>query len=240
MIQEDLAGGGTNTYVLGSGIICMTLGGQPYFLLCDDLGSTREATDIEGSVAESYDYTDFGAPSFFAGNGEALTNSAIGNPLLFRMERCDSETRFGYTGNRYVDFEVGEFITRGGIWVDSRNLGNPRTFTIDNPVSGSALEFEPDQGPVPEPPPPPKGGSCDEGKTNCRSVWHWDEFRWTECLGNCAPPKQCRCTSDNGHTYKICTDGWHFCWCVTNEFQLPSPTPPSPVPSPSPSGNTGW
>jgi YD repeat-containing protein len=134
VIQENSTTGDTNTYVLGGGIVFMTLGGQPYFPLCDDLNSACEATDLEGNVAESCEFSAFGAPSFFDSSGMALSNSAIGNPYLFRMERYDPETELGYTGTRYVDYAVGEFITRGGIWAIPGDLGNPRTFLDNDPV----------------------------------------------------------------------------------------------------------
>lgn len=203
----------------------MTLADETYFALCDDLGSLREVIGAEEiNLAESYEYNDFGEPSFFDENGVALTNSAIGNPYLFRVERYDPETHLGYTGFRYVDYEVGEFVTRRDIWGNARDLGNPRTFLHNNPVLTSSWALLPGSNPVVIAEADRIGSSsrahpglCSGPDSDCDSIWHghfWDkESRWTECVGTCPAPQECRCTGHDGRTYKICM-GWTSCGCV--------------------------
>jgi YD repeat-containing protein len=50
-------------------------------------------TNSSGGAAERYDYDDFGLPQFFDALGTPLTQSAIGNPYLFKRMRFDSESR---------------------------------------------------------------------------------------------------------------------------------------------------
>jgi YD repeat-containing protein len=187
VIQESLAGGATNTFVPAPGpirgMISMTLGGKLYFALHDDEGSTREATDIEGNVTESYKYTDFGSPSFFGTNGVPLSASAIGNAWLFRMERYDLATPFGYTGARYVDYELGEFVSRRKIWSDPQDLGNPRTFAGNNPLIFGSDESALCPGPACIACGIPSENSCQlyEGPYK-ETVW---------CSGDCPGSKTC-------------------------------------------------
>jgi YD repeat-containing protein len=85
VVQEELSNGATNTYAYGSGIIEETLDDTPYFPLFDNQGSARAVTDIEGSVAETYEYGDYGTVSIFDSGGMPLTNSANRQSIPFSI-----------------------------------------------------------------------------------------------------------------------------------------------------------
>jgi RHS repeat-associated protein len=115
----------------------MTRNGTRKYLHCDDLGSARVVTDFSTNIVESYDYADYGQPSFFDGNGFSITNSVVGNPYLFTGRRFDPETRWYYSRLRYLDPTAGRFVTRDptGLWADCINTGNGLTYVGNNPAS---------------------------------------------------------------------------------------------------------
>ncbi len=84
----------------------MRRGVQDYWLQTDDAGNTLALTDASGAVVERYDYDDYGEVQFLNPAGAPIpgaTQSAAGNPYLFRRLRYEPEPRFflsgGTTGN---------------------------------------------------------------------------------------------------------------------------------------------
>ncbi|MCF6285262.1 MAG: RHS repeat-associated core domain-containing protein [Candidatus Hydrogenedentes bacterium] len=74
---------------------------------------------------------------FDAANGP-LAESAFQNAYLFNGRRFDSDTGLYYYRTRYMNPEIGRFISRDtiGLWGDANNLGNPYTYLGNNPWSG--------------------------------------------------------------------------------------------------------
>ena len=90
------------------------------------MGSTMALTLDDGSVAERYEYQDFGEPEFFDGAGNPLAGSAVGNPYLFGGMQYDDESGLylessfekgwpcRYEGPRDFDARIGRPIQRDG------------------------------------------------------------------------------------------------------------------------------
>jgi RHS repeat-associated protein len=149
ILQENIAGGGTNTFVSGGSssgscgsssaneTVSMLLSNQIYFLANDDLGSARQVTDIEGNLSESYHYSDFGVPSVFNGMGAPISKSMVGNRYLFGGRPYDPETGLYNYPARYYDPNVGRFTTADpiGSWGDALNSGNGYTYVDNNPLT---------------------------------------------------------------------------------------------------------
>src|SRR5678815_1635796 len=89
-----------------TGSFSMRRGGQDYWLHADNTGTVFALTDASGAVVERYDYDNFGEVQFLNPAGAPIpgaTQSAAGNPYLFRGLRYEPEPRFflsgGTTGN---------------------------------------------------------------------------------------------------------------------------------------------
>ncbi len=108
---------------------------ENFFYHCDDNHNVRKITNRIGQVVESYDYDDFGAPLISVTDGEPSSVSGIGNPYLFNGRRFDPESGFYYYRSRYMDPQVGRFISRDylGVWGDRGNHGNAYSFVGNNP-----------------------------------------------------------------------------------------------------------
>jgi len=140
--EQDGMGAIQTTYVYGNGIdevLNMRRMGVDYYYHADDLGNLMAVTNAAGSIAERYDYYDFGGPVFLdaSGNPTGGTESTIGNPYLFTGREYDAETGLYYYRTRYLDPAAGRFATRDriGIWGDASNLGNGLTYVANNPFT---------------------------------------------------------------------------------------------------------
>jgi len=114
------------TYV---GALTIERGGNRLFYQADALGSVRALADGTGGIVERVDYEPFGAPLFSGGGSE----SALGNPYIFRGRRYDAESELYLYGGRHHDPGTGRYLQRG-----RETLGNPYPFADNNPVSGTA------------------------------------------------------------------------------------------------------
>jgi RHS repeat-associated protein len=129
--EQDGAGATLATYVYDAdGPVQVQRGTNTFFYHCDDVGNVTALTDRLGAVVERYEYDEFGSPQFFSGAGNAIPQSAIGNPYLFSGQRYDAETGLYDFGGRYLDPSAGQFITRDrlGVWGSSANMGNSRLY----------------------------------------------------------------------------------------------------------------
>lgn len=136
--EQDGEGKLLATYVYGThlnDILNMRRANGDFYFFSDDLGSTIAIADAEGRLVESYDYDDFGEPSFFDARGTLIPRSSVGNPYLFTGQRFETETGLYYYRSRYLDPQVGRFTSRDpiGIWEDAGNLGNGYTYARNNP-----------------------------------------------------------------------------------------------------------
>ena len=88
-----------------------------------------------GSVAERYDYADYGEPAFFNGSGNAIPGSAVGNSYLFGGMRYDSESGLYVPGSfdprvatycRRVEVQKGDCVG----WAQTKSMEGVRSGEI--------------------------------------------------------------------------------------------------------------
>lgn len=84
--------------------------GTNYWPATDADGSTMALTLDNGTVAERYDYADYGEPAYFDGSGNAISGSAVGNVYLRGGMRYDSES--GLYGPGSFDPRVATYAPR--------------------------------------------------------------------------------------------------------------------------------
>jgi len=138
--EQDENGATRASYVYGlyvDEILSMERTGKDFYYHTDELYNVMEVTAANGSVAERYEYEDYGQPAIFSPSGNLIPQSAIGNPFLFNGRRWDDETKFYYYRTRYLDSRAGRFLARDfiGIWGDALNLGNGFSYVNNNPIS---------------------------------------------------------------------------------------------------------
>ena len=139
--ERDGTGAVIASYVYGPGIdepIAMTRGANTYYYHQDDQGNVVALTDNTGAVVERYTYGVFGAPGIYEADGTTpRTSSIASNPFLFTGREWDPELGTYWYRTRYFDPTAGRFLSRDtiGLWGDASNLGNPYTYTNNNPWS---------------------------------------------------------------------------------------------------------
>jgi RHS repeat-associated protein len=106
-----------------------------YYFHTNAIGSTTAITDANGQVVERYKYGLFGMPTFMDAAGNVISNSAIGNNILFQGREYEPETNFYYFRARHLDPIMGRFLSTDPMgYQDSLNLYqafgmNPVNFT---------------------------------------------------------------------------------------------------------------
>lgn len=138
--EQDAAGATLATYVYSGlyidDVVSMHRGGEDYFYHADDLHNVMAVTTGGGSVAERYEYGDYGQPLNPA-TLQPLGASLIAKPYLFTGRRYDQETGLYYYRTRYLDPFAGRFTTRDtiGIWGDPGALGSGVSYASCRPTS---------------------------------------------------------------------------------------------------------
>lgn len=172
------------TYIFGisvDDVLQMQRGGNTYYYHKNHLGSVVALTDGSGNLVERYEYDPYGQPSFFDANDNALSQSAVGNSILFTGRDYDVETGLYYYRARTMHPGLGRFIqydplmyidgysmyqyveTRPLIFTDAFGYGNKWTNTTNSSNinsldihegKGWTNQFQPEQ--------PPKSGDLFE------------------------------------------------------------------------------
>ncbi len=127
------------TYIFGVSIddaIQMQRGGNTYYYHKNHLGSVVALTDAGGNIVERYEYDPYGQPLFFDANDNALSQSAVGNTILFTGRDYDAETGLYYYRARTMHPGLGRFMQHDPLmYIDGYNLysyvGNNPTNYID-------------------------------------------------------------------------------------------------------------
>lgn len=113
------------SYLFGNDIdeaLQMKRGNNTYYYHANHLGSVMALTDSESHIAERIEYDAFGTPSFFDTSGNALTNSAIGNNILFTGREWDAESHTYYFRARTQNPALGRFMQKDPLgYVDGMN-----------------------------------------------------------------------------------------------------------------------
>jgi hypothetical protein len=144
VIEERVSGAVSASFVLDGtrshddGIIQMQRNGQTYYYHTDDQGNVLAITTPNGSVAERYDYDDYGAVTFLASDGvpTTATSSAVGNVYCWGGLRLDSETGLQCDdGAGYWETRSGRCLARAQD--DLQRTGSiVQLLTRNNPWSG--------------------------------------------------------------------------------------------------------
>ena len=134
-------------------LVAFTPAGAPIYFHGDDLGNTLALTGEAGDVLERYDYDDYGSPHFLdskgapiLANGQVVSASPLGNPLLFHGMFWDAETALyhdkGMSGsNPMYEPKTGRYMGRGHRDVGGYRAGagaGESTFAGDNPWTGGS------------------------------------------------------------------------------------------------------
>lgn len=101
------------TYIFGISVddaLQMQRGGNTYYYHKNHLGSVVALTDGSGNLVERYEYDPYGQPSFFDANDNALSQSAVGNAILFTGRDYDYETGMYYYRARSMHPVLGRFM----------------------------------------------------------------------------------------------------------------------------------
>jgi RHS repeat-associated protein len=101
--ERDGSGNLLVRYVYGHDLISQTRGGATTYYHYDGLGSTRALTASSEAVTDTYTYDAFGLLLEQTGTTE--------NNYLYRGEQFDPELGFYYLRARYMDPNVGRFVT---------------------------------------------------------------------------------------------------------------------------------
>lgn len=114
------------TYVFGisvDDVLQMQRGGNTYFYHKNHLGSVVALTNGSGNLEERYEYDPYGQPLFFDANGNVLSQSAVGNSILFTGRDYDAETDLYYYRARTMHPELGRFMQHDPMmYVDGYNV----------------------------------------------------------------------------------------------------------------------
>jgi RHS repeat-associated protein len=104
--------------------IAMELAGKPYAPLHDINENVIGLVDSKSNkIVESYSYTSFGQETIFNSKGNAIPESALGNPWRYAEKRVDKETGLLFFGVRYYDPQIGRWISPDPIGsLDGPNL----------------------------------------------------------------------------------------------------------------------
>ncbi|MBX3176424.1 MAG: hypothetical protein KF886_03610 [Candidatus Hydrogenedentes bacterium] len=105
---------------------------EDHYYLYDDLFNVVGLADASGALRERYEYADYGMPAVYDAANNPLAASAFQNAYLFNGRRYDAATGLYYYRTRYMDPDLGRFISRDtiGLWGDEANLGNPYAFAF--------------------------------------------------------------------------------------------------------------
>jgi RHS repeat-associated protein len=94
-----------------------------YYFHTDAIGSVTAITDVNGNIIERYTYDMYGMPTFWDASGNVITESSIGNTILFQGREYSSELNLYYFRSRYYDPIVGRFLSVDPMgYKDSMNL----------------------------------------------------------------------------------------------------------------------
>jgi RHS repeat-associated protein len=141
LAEVDSTGGLKRAYTHGPGIdnwLAMTVytGAtvKSYFYLTDHLGSVHAVADDTGNIVESYRYDAWGRVlGVYDGNNNPLTQSAIGNKILWQGREYSWATGLYFFRTRWYEPVTGRWLSNDSIGI-SGGL-NQYEFCGSNPVN---------------------------------------------------------------------------------------------------------
>jgi len=133
-------------YVYGAYIdepLAMVSSTGPRYYHQNQIYHVMAMTNSSGQLAERYGYTAYGKRRVVSPGGAKLAASAIGNQVGFTGRYHDGETGLTYFRARYLDAELGRFVSRDplfeqhavvlGPWAHNRNRGGANSRLIALP-----------------------------------------------------------------------------------------------------------
>lgn len=147
--ERNVADAVVATYIFGNAIddiLKMNRNNAGFYYHKDQLGSVIALTGTDGQVAERYQYDPFGAVTFLDASDNVLTQSAIGNRILFTGREYDTETGTYYYRARTMHPQMGRFMQADPLlYVDGMNYysyvkNNPAIFIDMSGLSSSPID----------------------------------------------------------------------------------------------------
>ena len=128
------------TYIFGisvDDVLQMQRGGNTYYYHKNHLGSVVALTDGSGNLVERYEYDPYGQPTILDANDNVLSQSAVGNSILFTDRDYDAETGLYYYRARTMHPILGRFMQHDPLmYVDGFNMycyvNNKPILLVDN------------------------------------------------------------------------------------------------------------
>jgi RHS repeat-associated protein len=124
------------TYLFGMSmddVLQMQRGSNTYYYHKNHLGSVVTLTNATGALVEHYEFDPYGQPTIFDATDNMLSQSAIGNSILFTGRDYDYETGLYYYRARTMHPGLGRFIQHDPwMYHDSYNLYQ---YVADNPLN---------------------------------------------------------------------------------------------------------
>ncbi len=136
MVEEYNGNKLAASYVYGNNIdeaLQIKRGNNVYYYHANQLGSTMALTDKDGKVAERIAYDAYGTPLLYNAEGKEISQSNVGNNILFTGREYDVETRTYYFRARTQHSKIGRFVQKDPLmYIDSKN---DYQFCLNNPIS---------------------------------------------------------------------------------------------------------
>ena len=114
------------TYLFGvsvDDVLQMKRGNNTYYYHKNHLGSVVALTNGSGAVVERYEYDPYGQPTVLDANDNVLSQSSVGNSILFTGRDYDAETGLYYYRARTLHPGLGRFMQHDPLlYVDGMNL----------------------------------------------------------------------------------------------------------------------
>ena len=114
------------TYIFGISVddlLQMQRGSNTYYYHKNHLGSVVALTDGSGNLVERYEYDPYGQPTILDANDNVLSQSAVGNSILFTGRDYDAETSLYYYRARTMHPGLGRFMQHDPLmYVDGMNM----------------------------------------------------------------------------------------------------------------------
>ena len=129
LIRTYTAGPGIDNWLSFTGHITT----NTYYYITDHVGTVHAVTDSSGAVIESYRYSPYGKVlDVFDENGNTISQSAIGNRILFQGREYDWDTGFYYFRARWYDPDTGRWLSKDPIGINGGL--NQYVFCGNNPI----------------------------------------------------------------------------------------------------------
>ena len=122
---EEVTNGTTTSYLYGNDIdeaLQMRRGDSVWYYHANLLGSVMAISNTSGNIIERMEYDAYGMPSFFDANGQVMTQSQIGNTILFTGREYDYASETYYYRARSMHPALGRFMQHDPLmYIDGMN-----------------------------------------------------------------------------------------------------------------------